>query len=410
MTKKPRILHVLNYSLPYISGYCSRSHYILQSQKQIGMEVAAVTSSRQQEIISTTSDEDEIEGITYFRTSSGVRLPGRKSPIMRSRLFIRELEKRIRSVCADFHPTVIHAHSPSLCGIPARNTASAFGLPFVYEVRAIWEDAAVDQQAMSKWSWKYHMSRHIETRLLRRSDAVVILCNALKEEIAKRTKQPDKIYVVPNGVDHNKFHFLPKNKELARKLGVQNNTVIGFIGTFFRFEGLDDLAKAWDQIAEAEPNCRLLLVGYGELTDELEQMQKASRHGDTILLPGRVSHDNILEYYSVMDIMVYPRKSIRLTELVTPLKPLEAMAMGKAVIASDVGGLKEIVDGGRAGLLFRAGDISDLAEKIINLIRDPTRREELAGHASSYVLRERSWKTIVERYAEIYRKLSIKRR
>jgi PEP-CTERM/exosortase A-associated glycosyltransferase len=401
-SKHQRILHVLNYSLPYISGYCSRSHAILKAQIQAGIEAAAVTSPRHQELVPESAGAEEIDGVRYVRVSSPKPLPGRNASLLRQRRFMQALESGLEDVASAFRPTVIHAHSPSLCGIPARKVAARLGIPFVYEVRALWEDAAVDQKAMSRWSWKYRLSRYVETRLLRRSQAIVVLCDALKEEIAGRTGAGHHIIVVPNGVDHNLFQPRHKNTELARSIGVQDSIVIGFIGTFFRFEGLDDLVKAWESIGEAAPNARLVMVGYGEMAEELERLRARSRHPESIIMTGRVPHKEVLDYYSIMDIMVYPRKSIRLTELVTPLKPLEAMAMGKAVVASDVGGLRDIVAGGNAGMLFRAGDDRELAAAIVALIRDGARREAYGTRARGYILEERTWSALVERYAQLY--------
>lgn len=397
-----RILHVLNYSLPYISGYCSRSHYILKAQQRAGMEIAAVTSPRHQEMYPESAREEEIEGIRYLRTT---HTPRAAHPLLRARSFMRALEKRIESAAEDFGPALIHAHSPSLCGIPAQNIARRLGIPFVYEVRALWEDAAVDQGAMKRWSWKYLLSRHAETRLLSRSDAAVVLCAPLKREIDARTGLGDRIAIVPNGVDEATFRPRPKNIELARSIGVQDSVVVGFIGTFFRFEGLDDLVRVWDGIAANNPGARLVLVGYGEMSDALERLRARSGASGSIILPGRVPHNKVLDYYSIMDIMVYPRKSLRLTELVTPLKPLEAMAMGKPVIASDVGGLRELIEHNRTGILFETGNDAGCAASIQTLMDDPGLRAALGGNARDFVRKERTWDRIVDRYARLYHTL-----
>jgi PEP-CTERM/exosortase A-associated glycosyltransferase len=405
-TNRHRILHVLNYSLPYISGYCSRSHYILEAQKSLGMEVAAVTSPRHQKIIPESPAQEEIGGITYYRTSvSDTRRPSIPQALAALR-FMKDFKRRILEVAGEFKPTIIHAHSPSLCGIPAGGVAREIGIPLVYEVRALWEDAAVDQNRMQTHSWKYLASRIIETWLLKRAEAVVVLCRPLQGEIGARIGDTAKVHVVPNGVDTDHFKPADRNEALARKLGLEGRIVVGFIGTFFRFEGLDDLVKAWDSVAADFPDARLLLVGYGELMPVLERLRGESSRAGSIILPGRVSHEEILDYYSLMDVLVYPRRKLRLTDLVTPLKPLEAMAMGKAVIASDVGGLREIVGEGEAGLLFRAGDVDDLRAKLALLLGSAEARRDLGGRAREYALRERKWLDIVQIYDGIYTSLA----
>lgn len=403
MTKKAlRILHVLNYSLPYISGYCSRSHYILKAQQRAGMEVAVVTSPRHLEMYPESAGEEQIDGIRYVRT---MRAPRAVHSLLRVRAFTKSLEEQISRTAAEFRPALIHAHSPSLCGIPAQKVAKRLGVPFVYEVRALWEDAAVDQGTMKRLSWKYFLSRYAETRLLTRSDAAVVLCEPLKREIDARTGLGDRIIVVPNGVDNNMFVPRPRNIELARSIGVQNNTVVGFVGTFFRFEGLDDLVRVWDGLAANNPDARLVLVGYGEVSDTLERLRSRIGNPASIILPGRVPHNKVLDYYSIMDIMVYPRKSLRLTELVTPLKPLEAMSMGKPVVASDVGGLRDLIEHNVTGLLFQTGNDAECAASIQALIGDSGLRAALGARARDYIARERTWDGIIDRYTQLYHML-----
>lgn len=402
-TSKPTVLHILNYSLPYISGYCSRSHYILTALQRAGHRVTALTSPRHTDMFPDCAGEEQIDGIHYMRTAKAPRI---WNPLLRARAFMRTLQLQIERTAGKVNPDIIHAHSPSLCGIPACRAARRLGIPFVYEVRALWEDAAVDQGTMDRWSWRYHLSRYAETGLFRRADAVVTLCAPLAREIDTRTGGTSMVVIAPNGVDTSVFQPRPRNRELAISTGVKNSTVVGYIGTFFRFEGLDDLVRGWDTIVADEPGARLVLVGEGEVSQTLADLRARSARPDSIILTGRVPHKKVLDYYSIMDIMVYPRKSVRLTELVTPLKPLEAMAMEKAVAGSDVGGLRELIDHGHTGMLFPPESTSGIAEAVRELIRNEPLRTRLAAAARNHVESERTWDAITARYTALYHSLS----
>jgi glycosyltransferase involved in cell wall biosynthesis len=154
------------------------------------------------------------------------------------------------------------------------------------------------------------------------------------------------------------------------------------------------------------PEARLLLVGSGELEAVIRQRIKLLHLESHVIFTGRVPHSDVMRYYSVMDVLVYPRVKSRITDLTPPLKPLEAMAMRKAVIGSDVGGLRELLDDGRAGLLFKAGDSDDLAERLVRLLTDSAAREALAAAGREYVLREHAWDRLVMHYQRLYLSLT----
>jgi PEP-CTERM/exosortase A-associated glycosyltransferase len=401
---------VLHHSAPHLDGYGVRSQSILTCQRAWDIVPTAVTSAHHEIEVrrpaGTTAQPEILDGIRYHRTSlpqgAGADLLLR-TPFLRERMFMWTLERAIERVLALGAFDVIHAHSPVLCGWPALRVARRHAIPFVYEVRAFWEDVFLGSALTAGVRIKYAYSRWLETRLMRNAEAVVAISRRLLDEIASRGVSRDRLFHVPNGVDVDRFVPQPRDGALAGKLRLGRGPVLGFIGSFFRWEGLDTLVRAMPRILEREPTTRLVLVGTGETSGEVASLIGQLGLSDSVLLVGRVPHEDVLRYYSVIDVLIYPRLRDRLTDLVTPLKPLEAMAMGKPVIGSDAGGVMELLDEGRAGRLFRAGDSEDLARAALTVLHDEELRRQLAEAGRNYVLRTRHWPTLAGRYKEIYR-------
>ncbi len=213
---------------------------------------------------------------------------------------------------------------------------------------------------------------------------MVAISQHMLHEIAARGIPASRLHQVPNGVDADRFSPSPPDRPLAEQLGLGSGPVVGFIGSFFNFEGLDCLVRAMPAILSAVPAAKLVLVGTGEAAETIGDLVTKLGLNGSVIRTGRVPHDQVLRYYSVMDVMVYPRHSERVTEFVTPLKPLEAMAFGKPVVGSDVGGVRELLGDGTAGVLFKAGDSDDLARAVIPLLSDPARRETMSAAATKY--------------------------
>ena len=395
-----RILHVLDRSIPNLSGYSIRSKYIVEFQKKIGFHPIVLTTPKYERTV-----QEQINGIEYYRTSmdsqglSGILM---KFPFLREQLMMRQVEKKIAELVRTEKVDIIHAHSPSLCGLPALAAARRLKKPVVYEVRAFWEDAAVDRKRFAENSLKYKLSSRMEQRLFDQADAVVCICEGLRREIAGRTNN-SQLFVVPNGVDTSTFTPMEKSQELIEKYQIQGKVVIGFIGSFFTFEGLADLVQSIPLVIKAKENVVALIVGEGVEDQNLRDMSaKMGLEGNSVIFTGRVPHEEVKDYYSVMDVLVYPRISKRITELVTPLKPLEAMAMEKTVLVSDVGGLRELVSDGHNGFVFKAGNVNDLAEKLIYLGANPEHCGNIGRQARKDMLSERDWSIIVQKYNGVY--------
>lgn len=394
-----KILHILDHYKPHFSGYVFRTSYILKYQREFGLEPVVVTSPKHGEV---KSDIEEIDNIKVYRTSPN---DFGMTPFIREKRLMVALQKRIEDVIQKEKPDIIHAHSPSLNGIPALRAGKKYGIPVVYEIRAFWEDAAVTHGTYKDESIKYRISRFLETRLTKGVDAIFTICEGLKRELISRGIPEDKITIIPNCVDTRYFSPAEYNVEIADKYGLKGNTVFGFIGSFYQYEGLDLLIDAFSKALGKVNDIRLLLVGDGPEKERL--FEKAGRMNllGRITFTGKVPHDEIKRYYSVMDILVYPRKGMRLTELVTPLKPLESMAMGKIVVGSDVGGIRELITRGENGLLFKAGDVDELTRLLIELV---FKKKDLGGiskRAIEMVRAKHNWESAVKKYVPVYNRL-----
>jgi len=394
-----RILHVLDHSLPLHSGYAFRTAAILREQRALGWETLQVTTPRQQ---SAAAFEDA-DGWRFHRTPLGASALDRL-PLAR---YFREMaatERRIGELARTFRPEVIHAHSPVLNAIPALRYARKAGLPVVYELRALWEDAAVDHGTTREGSARYRASRALESWALARADHVTTICEGLRGEAVARGVSPQRVTVIPNAVDTSAFAFgRSGDPELRRKLGLGHATVLGFAGSFYAYEGLDLLIDAVARLAPARRDLRVLLVGGGPQEAALRAQVAAQGIEDRVLFVGRVPHAQVQRYYELIDVLAYPRHRMRLTELVTPLKPLEAMAQGRMFVASDVGGHRELVRDGETGFLFPAGDVAALASVVERVLASRDRWGEVLRNARHYVETERTWARSVARYADVYR-------
>ena len=394
-----KILHVFDHTLPLHSGYTFRSAAILRNQQKMGWDTIHLSGPKQ---INCELAEEDADGLHFYRTPkpSGLlaKLPG-GDPFA----VMAAIEKRLMQLARELHPDVIHAHSPVLNAVPAIRVGRKLGIPVVYEIRAFWEDAAVDHGSTSEDSLRYKLTRALETWAVKKADAVTVICEGLRGDLAARGIPPNKISVIPNAVDIDKFAVGGKaDPELKLRLGLGNSRVLGFIGSFYAYEGLDLLLRALPAVLGQIPDVKVLLVGGGPQEENLRRLVCELGLKDRVVFTGRVPHAEVNKYYDLVDVLVYARHSMRLTELVTPLKPLEAMAQGRLMVASDVGGHKELIQDGQTGVLFRAGDTGDLAGKVVALLKHEQGWVAMRKNARQFVETERNWAASVARYRQVY--------
>lgn len=389
-----QILHILDHSLPLHSGYTFRTAAILREQRALGWKTFHLTTPKQG---FASAESEEADGLLFYRTPavSGTGLLAQ----------MRLTARRIDQLVDQLKPDLLHAHSPVLNALPAEWVGRRRRLPVVYEMRASWEDAAVDHGTTTEGSLRYRVSRALESFALRHADQVTTICEGLRRDIEVRGIPAEKITVIPNAVDADAFQFgTEADPQLRHELGLDGCTVIGFAGSFYGYEGLDLLVSATASLARQDPGLRLLLVGGGVQEENLRRQAGELGIADRVVFSGRVPHSQVQKYYELIDVLAYPRLPIRLTELVTPLKPLEAMAQGRMFVASDVGGHRELIRHGETGFLCQAGSAEALTQAIAQMLAERERWPLIRRQARDFVERERTWANSVGRYAEVYRR------
>jgi len=399
-----RILHVLDHSLPLHSGYTFRTRAILKAQQSLGLEVRGITGQRHNLEAAWDSPEEVADGLIFHRTPGTPEGP----PPLRELGEIAALDGTIRQLAAyGFRPDIIHAHSPALCGAAAGRAARALGVPFVYEIRAFWEDAAVGNLTGTEGSLKYRLTRALETRVARQADALFTICDGLRDDLITRGIAPERIGVMRNGVDLELFgEPVARDDALAGELDIAPGApVIGYIGSFYAYEGVDDLIAAMPLLRASHPEARLLLVGAGPMDAAWRAAAAALPEPDAVIFTGRVPHTAVERYYSLVDVLAYPRKSQRLTDLVTPLKPLEAMAQRRLVAASSVGGHRELISDGVTGTLFTPDDPAACAAALASLLNARGGWDAMKDRAQAHVRARHDWAANARDYLDVYHRL-----
>ncbi len=402
-------LYLLHNSLPDKSGgYSTRSHGIATGLRANGLEPIPVTRPGfppLKYVFDQNPDSPSVhvvDGIPYHR------LKGKVTSQPRSDLqgFVDLYSDMIQPMVAGYRPSIIHAASNWWNGFAGVALARRHGLPSVYEIRGLWELTRASSHDNWDQSERYRADANYETSAALMADRVIVITEGLRLEMAARGIPLNKMIVVPNAVNLKEFHHTDRDSQLERQLGLGGSCVIGFAGSLTYYEGLDDLLRAGALLrgSTATP-FKFLIVGDGAEMRNLEDLAKQLQMEDICTFTGRVPHNEVPRYLSLMDITPFPRIPIPVCETVSPLKPLESMAMRVAVLASDVNALQEMVPPG-TGLLFRKGELTSLSERLQLLIEDPKLREQLTDNAYDWVAETRSWKGVSLRIKELYEELT----
>jgi glycosyltransferase involved in cell wall biosynthesis len=403
--ENPRILHLVNDALPTTSaGYTIRTHEIVLAQKAVGLDPHVVTRAGFPVTQGTLDGRRLVmlDGIPYHRLLPW-RIPTRADQAAATALKLAE------SLTEQVKPSVLHAASNYVNALIALGLGQRYGLPVVYEVRGFWEDTWLsrhpDSERMAA-SEQYRLTRDLETRCMLAADLVVTLGQAMREEIVARGVPADKVLIVPNAVSEDFLQPLPDAKKLRNELGITTDEhVVGEVTSLVPHEGIGTLLEATKILKDRGIKVRTLIVGDGPERSALQRQAADLGLAETAIFTGHVPAAKVREFHALLDVFVVPRTPARVCQLVTPLKPVEAMASGLCVVTSEVKALAEIIKPDVTGALTIPEDPVALADSLELLVCNPDIRRKLGDNAREWVARDRTWAHNAERYRDAYARL-----
>ena len=394
-----KICYVIHSSLPYTSnGYATRSHSVAAALTSQGYHVLAITRTGYPLDIDNTITvvkDSLIDGIHYHRLLT---------PTIKGKSLDSYMKESIDSYHNNFQlnrPAYVIVASSFRHALPAIIAAKRLGIPTIYEVRGFWEITRLSREPSFESSKSYDYQKNMESVTACAADQVFTLTHAMKNELIKRGVLASNITITHNACSPDKFLPIEKNEQLRKSLGIPKDiVVIGYIGSWVHYEGIDDLVSACEILFNEGIEFRCLIVGSEKIENNvhrqnnnnsiIEQIEN-TKFSNWIIRPGRVPFEKVPDYYSLIDIAPFPRKPLPVTEMVSPLKPLEALSMEKAVIVSSVSALAEMIQDKKTGLIFQKGNINDFADKLKQLILDSELRRSLGFNGRQYIIHQRNW-------------------
>jgi glycosyltransferase involved in cell wall biosynthesis len=437
-----RILHVLANSPPDVNGYAIRTHGLMKAYAELeNLEVLGLTSPWYPDRDGMV-EQLEMDGINYHRCLHPARMKSVKGSGMKwsasrgrnriagsegfankpiwkraislmlkplrpgwtwveENILFKHFTERIIELAKSESVDIIHAHVPYRVGIPSLRAARELRLPFVYEMRGMWEESAVASGRWKPGGLAHRRFRKMETKVLKAADSVICISETLRQEAISRGVLEDKISVVPNAVDIETHREESELFNLMKE-ELQGLPVVGYIGSLRELEGVDLTAKAVSILKEQGVDVNFFVLssesGQAELRDYCQSLGIA----DKSHIVGPVPHQQVAPFYDLIDVFVVSRPDTRVARLVTPLKPFEAMRSGRAVVMSDLPALAEIIEDGKTGCLYPAGDAQALSNAIHELLDDDSKRVEIGNNARSWITKNRTWNSVTEKMIEVY--------
>lgn len=402
------ILYVASSSRPYhTTGYTTRTHHLLQALKEQGWAVHCVTRPGYPYDRPDSKGLDSpvlnvIDGVPYER------IDGNHRREIRYDRYLIDAADKLEQAARRLRPAVIHAASNYEAALPALIAARRLGIPFCYEVRGLWEYTAASKKMGWEHTERFELDRRLEAHTALHADQVFTLTKALAAELVRRGAAEDRIALLPNAVNLSFFQQVARDEVLATELGLGANTfVCGYIGSVVKYEGLDDLVAAMPALIKQVPNSKLLIIGDGEELSHLREHAKLLGVAGAIIFTGKVPHAEVARYFSLMTTIALPRKPYTVCQLVSPLKPFEAMAMRVPLVVSDVDALAEIFIQGETALLHKAGDSESLADALIKLAESPDLRRYLVSNAFAHVSRISQWSQVIQPLCNFYSRTGV---
>ena len=396
-----RILHIVTNALPEVqAGYTIRTDHIVRAQLAEGLDPHVVTRPGfpvlQGHLVA--AKEVQVHAVPYHRILPALA-PSRRSEIA-LRQHVDELTKLVRVL----QPQVLHAATGFANGQAALRVRDITGTRVVYEVRGFLEDSWASRHGgvAAETTDRYVLARDRETDVMLAADAVVTLGAAMRAEIVSRGVAPERVVLVPNGVDEHFLAPLVDKEQVRRRLGIPAaELVVGLISTLYPHEGVLTLLRAAAILRDQGVDVRVVVVGAGSDSGAMHALVDELRLADRLTAPGQVPVSEIRDWFDALDVFALPRIDSRVTRLVSPLKPVESMARGVPVVASDLPALAELIGSGERGVLVTPDDPAALAKGLAELIDDRL-RAGLGSAAREWVAGCRTWAYATRAYSGAY--------
>lgn len=402
------VMHLLKESVPYHqNGFTMRSRYTLLSQEEAGLEPFVVTSLGfpRKDGVESFPEVETIDGVPHHRLDLGPGYPV-KPPFDQH---LTDYAWLAAKVARRERPALIHASSGFRgfeTALVGRALREHIRRPLVYEVRSFFETTWSPDADRAERGEHYERRYATENRSMQAADVVITIAEAMRQDIAARGVPLERIHLMPNGVDPTAFEPQEADPELRRTYGLEGKTVFGYVSNLDHpREGQEFLIEATARLLARGRDVACLIVGDGLRRGELEEIARRSGAGQAVRFTGRVPHDQVRAHYALLDVFVVPRRNDRAARYVTPLKPFEAMAMGKPLLVADLPALVEIAAPGERGLSFPHEDAAGLAAALERYIDQPELRARFGAAGRDWVLAERTWTRNGARYREIYGEL-----
>ncbi|MGO1337969.1 MAG: glycosyltransferase, partial [Cellulosimicrobium funkei] len=288
-----------------------------------------------------------------------------------------------------------------------RAAARRLGVPWVYEVRGLPEETwaashrTPEARRAAEASGRYALVRAKETELALAADHGVTLSETMRAELVGRGVPGSRVTVVPNAVPTSLLDAAHPTPDAAReRLGIPaRGPVVGTVSSVVDYEGLDTVLRTVAALRADGVDATALVVGDGVARPGLLRLADELGLGEHAILPGRVPRALATTYLAALDVVLVPRRDDRVTRLVTPLKPVEAMAVGRPVVASDLPALREAV--GAAGRLVPAGDVAAWTTAVADVLGDHDAHRGMLARGRELAA-TRTWAANTARYREVY--------
>lgn len=397
-----KILHIASGFFPDYSGAPTRLYNLLSNQPYDVVLLAPDRTFKGEKIqkkeerfsnilvkrISFDREKSIIEAMPYLWYINDVN--------WKSKVFVRCIQNE--------RFDIVHGHNPLGFGLAAKKIAEKTQKMFIYEAHGLNIDAYSTK--MSKFNPLYFLGysyvKKNEASLMRDSDHIIAITKMIKKRICRIFDiSEEKITVVPNGVNFDVFSpkegYRIEAEKIKNELKISGKIVM-YAGAMDKINGILDIITIIPEVIQEEPNINFVFIGRGPEEEKLVSLR--DKHPKNIKFMGVIPYEEMPIYYQMADLFIIPRPSTMLAETITPLKLLEAMAMEKCVIGSDVGGISEVVKHGINGYLFEKGNMESLKKTLLEVLNIDT--TQIGKNTRKTVVENYTWEKSAKILQKVY--------